>query len=217
SEPITQTLPGGQKVEYSLSSPPNPRLVHELPVWAKGLRTAQWRGIDPNGDALRFRVEVSPEASPGWIPIADDIDVATWTFDTHTLSDGRYRLRVRASDRTENAGEEERTGEAVSAPFAVDNTPPTIPRLDLAAEPGSIRVSGTAEDAVSTLTRIEVARDGEDWRPVIPEGGFTDARRLDFRTAIKEVKPGAHSVGIRVVDASGNAATRAARVDVPAR
>ena len=85
------------------------------------------------------------------------------------------------------------------------------------SERGSIRVSGAAEDATSTLSRLEVAFDGEDWRPVSPEGGFTDSRHLEFHTVLPGLEPGGHSVGVRAVDAAGNAVTRAARVTLPPR
>ena len=90
-------------------------------------------------------------------------------------------------------------------------------RLELTPEKAAIRVSGAAEDAMSALSRLEAAYDGEDWRQVTPVGGFTDARRLEFQTVIKDVKPGTHSVGVRAVDAAGNSVTRAALVDVPGR
>ena len=217
SEPITQSLPGGQKVEYSLTQQPTPRTLRELPVWAQGLRTAQWRGIDPNGDRLTYRLEVSLEDQAAAILLADDLDTPTWTFDTHTLPDGRYRLRVTASDRAGNAQGEARTGDGISAPFGVDNTPPSVTRLELAASREGIRVSGEAADALSALSRLEVAYDGEDWIPVTPHGGFTDSRHLEFSTLLSKPKPGAHSVGIRAVDEAGNSVTRAAHIELPAR
>ena len=64
TEPVTQTLPGGQKVEYSIPSPATPRQLRELPAWARGVRTIQWKGSDPNGDPLRYRVETATSVDP---------------------------------------------------------------------------------------------------------------------------------------------------------
>ncbi len=214
TEPVTQTLPGGQRVEYSLGSAARPRALRELPVWVGGLRIAQWRGSDPNGDPLRFRIDVRPEEQEGWIPVTDDLEESTWTFDTHALPDGRYRLRVVATDRAGNAAGEERTAEAMSAPFAVDNTAPAVASMDVKPARGSVRVEAHVEDAASTLSRIEVAIDGGDWRTVTPAGGFADARRLDIDTTLPSIKPGSHTVGLRAVDAAGNASTRAKIVTV---
>ena len=217
NEPITQALPGGQRVEYSLPPKSSARSLREVPVYAQGLRTATWRGVDPNGDALRYQLDLEADPGSQWIPLEDDVRDNAYTFDTHALPDGRYRLRVRASDKDGNAAGEDRTGEAVSAPFTVDNTPPSVTSLEANAGKGGIRVEAKAEDAESTLSRLEVAVDGEDWRPVTPNGGFADAREVTIDTTVPGVQPGTHTIGVRAVDSAGNATTRARIVTVPGK
>jgi len=79
-----------------------------------------------------------------------------------------------------------------------------------------VRVEGRAEDAESALSRIEVAADDGDWRVVTPDGGFADRRTLSFHGRLPDLKPGEHTVGLRVVDGAGNYAQRSTRVTVPA-
>ena len=122
-----------------------------------------------------------------------------------------------ASDADGNAVGEERTARRVSEPFTVDNTPPVVTSLDAKAEPGAVVVSGAAEDAADALTRIEVAVDDGDWRPVTPEGGFADAPKLGFTARVPDVTAGPHSVAVRVVDLAGNTAARSVAVTVPKR
>ncbi len=216
TESVTQTLPGGQKVEYTMPSANGPRGLRELPMWALGLRTLQWRGSDPNGDPLRYRVEVRAEDGRDWIEIGDRLTNSTFTWDTRGLPDGRYRVRVTASDRDGNALGEEGTGSATSAAFLVDNTPPRVSRFDATGAAGEVRFGGEGEDGENPLARIEVSLDEEGWRQVAPEGGLTDARRLAFRGRWPEVEPGEHTFSVRVVDAGGNSTVRAVRVTVPA-
>jgi hypothetical protein len=215
SESVTQTLPGGQKVEYSVPAPGGSKPIRDLPAFARGLRTLQWRGNDPNGDALTYRVEVKNEGGEAWIPVDQDLDASTFTWDTGALPDGRYRVKVIASDAGANAIGEALTGEAVSAPFAVDNTAPTVPEIAASAAPGTIIVSGRAEDAASPLSRIEVSVDNDDWRTITPDGGFADERSHAFHARIPDLTPGEHTVSVRVVDNAGNTATGARRVTVP--
>ncbi len=215
SESVTQTLPGGQKVEYSMPSSTTPKQLRALPAWARGLRTVQWKGVDPNGDALRYRVDARREPGGPWFKLGDDLEDSAFTWDTNALPDGYYRLRVQASDRTRNAVGEERTAEALSEPFTLDNTAPTVSALEATAEPGAIRIAGRAEDAFSPLARLEATVDDGDWRTVTPDVGLTDERALSFHARLDGVEPGEHSVGVRVVDLAGNAVTRAARVTVP--
>ena len=77
-------------------------------------------------------------------------------------------------------------------------------------------IDGRAEDDTSPLSRIEVAIDDQDWRTVTPEGGLADDRSLSFRARVPKVESGDHTVSVRAVDLSGNTATRAIRVTVPA-
>jgi hypothetical protein len=215
SESVTQTLAGGQKVEYSLPAPGSSKPLRDLPTFARGLRTLQWRGTDPNGDVLTYRVEVRNENADAWIEVDKDLDASAFTWDTGALPDGRYRIKVIASDAGGNAIGEALTGETVSAPFAVDNTAPTLPEIAAAPGPGAIVVSGRAEDAASALSRIEVSVDNGDWRTVTPDGGFADERSHAFHARIPDVTPGEHTVSVRAVDGAGNTVTGARRVTVP--
>ncbi|HYM80798.1 MAG TPA: hypothetical protein VEY91_05230 [Candidatus Limnocylindria bacterium] len=215
SEPVTQTLSGGQRVEYSISTTSQTSL-RALPVWARGLRTLQWRGTDPNGDAMRYRIDVRPEGESEWLSVGKDLEATSFTWDTSALPDGRYRVRVQASDSVENPLGEELTGEALSEPFTVDNTPPAVTELLARGERGAAQLSGRAEDGGSTLSRLEVSLDDGAWRPVSPEGGLADDKALSFRARLADLEPGEHTISFRAVDRAGNTSTRAVRVTIPA-
>jgi hypothetical protein len=119
-----------------------------------------------------------------------------------------------ATDAAGNAVGEALTGEAVSAPFRIDNTAPLVTEMAAEPAPGAILVSGRAEDATGPLTRIEVSLDNDDWRTISPDGGLADERTLSFRARLREVTPGEHTVSVRAVDFAGNTVTRARRVTV---
>jgi hypothetical protein len=216
-EAVTQSLPGGQRVEYSAPSATTPGQLRDLPMWARGLRTVQWRASDPNGDPLRFLLEVRPEPTGPWTLLVKDLEQANHTWDTSALPDGRYRLRVTAGDAGGNAMGEELRAAALSQPFTVDNTPPLVTALEARGEEAALLVTGKAEDAASALQRVEVSLDDGPWRAVTPDGGFTDQMAHSFRARLGDVAPGEHTVSVRVVDLSGNPAVRAVRVTVPAR
>ena len=213
-EPVTQSLPGGQKVEYTLPPATSTRALRELPMWARGLRTILWRGADPNGDALKYRVEGRLEGGSHWFKIAADLDAPALTWDTNPLPDGRYRVRVVASDEEANPLGEGRSGEATSAPFTIDNTPPEVGALSAHGENGAVLFEGQASDAASTISRIEVAVDDGDWRLVTPDGGMADKPAVGFHARVPAVGPGDHTLSVRAVDAAGNLAQRATRVTV---
>lgn len=215
TEAVTQTLPGGQKVEYSVSIPTN-KALRDLPVWARGLRTLTWRGVDPNTDALRYRVLLQARGSGSWVEIGKDLEASLFTWNTNTIPDGSYLLKVVASDALGNAVGEELLGEAVSEIFRVDNTAPEVTALSGTGRPGGASIEGAAADASGPLTRIEIAVDDGSWRTLAPEGGFADTSPLRFRVWLKDLAAGDHLVSVRAVDMAGNTATRAATVRVPA-
>lgn len=216
TDPVTQALPGGQRVEYSMSGSPQ-KTLRELPAWARGLRTLQWKASDPNGDEMRYRADLSIEGQDVWTKLGEDLEATSFTWDSRGQPDGRYRIRVRATDAPGNAVGEALVAEAVSEPFTVDNTAPVVTALDLRPEPGAIAVTGRAADGQSLLSRIEIEIDDEDWRMLSPEGGLSDASDLSFSVRLPEVATGEHSVAIRAVDQAGNSVTRSARVRVPAK
>lgn len=211
TEAVTQTLPGGQKIEYSATMSPN-KPIRELPTWARGLRSLSWKASDPNGDPLKFRVEVRREDGGDWVEIGKDLDASLFTWNTNSLPDGRYRLRVTASDGAVNPIGEERTGSITSEPFGVDNSAPAI--VELAGE--GARIRGRAEDAASPVVRLEVAVDDGEWRAVSPEGGLGDSRTTSFAFTLPGLAPGEHLVSVRAIDLAGNPVTRAISVRVAA-
>ncbi len=152
-EPVTQTLAGGQKVEYTLPPATSQRALRELPTWARGLRTVTWRGTDPNGDPLHYRVEARLEGGTSWFKVASDLDAQGVTWDTSPLPDGRYRLRVIASDEDANPLDEGRTGEALSAPFTVDNTAPELTAFSARGGRSSSRAARPTPRAASAASR----------------------------------------------------------------
>lgn len=214
SESVTQSLEGGQKVEYSVNFSAN-KSLRELPSWARGLRTLQWRASDPNGDPLRFQVQVRDEAEAAeWVTIGRDLSQTLHSWDTRTLPDGRYRVRVLADDAKGNAIGEELRAEAVSESFEVDNTAPVVSRLDAEPVAGGLRVTLEASDERSPLGQLLVSVDDGEWRAVAPPEGTLDQSSVRATFTLPGLAVGEHVVSVRAVDLAGNPATRAVRAKV---
>lgn len=214
AEPVTQNLPGGVRVEYSVGSKSDGDAVHGLPAWARGLRSVQWKGADPNGDDLTYRAEVRADGAASWIEIGKDLTTTAFTWDASSMPDGRYRVRITASDSTANALGEGRATTAVSEPFTVDNTPPEVTALQARADGPDIVFEATASDAMGPLSSVEVFLDDGDPQSVAPDDGILDGRRANVHGRLRNVGAGEHSVSVRAVDYSGNTARRAVRVTV---
>ncbi|MEO1366159.1 MAG: hypothetical protein AAFX50_03195, partial [Acidobacteriota bacterium] len=88
-------------------------------LWKRGYRTLRFQAEDPNDDTLRYRIEVRPEGNGDgpWLPVADELEDAHFSFDATVLPDGVYRFRVSAVDAPDNpygdALEDQRRSEPV--------------------------------------------------------------------------------------------------------
>jgi hypothetical protein len=95
-------------------------------AYQKGLLTFVWRAEDDNRDELVYDVSYRREGDTTWKPLktAESDTILVW--DTTSVPNGRYLLRVVASDAPSNSPATALTGAFESQTFDVDNTPPTI-------------------------------------------------------------------------------------------
>ena len=173
--------------------------------YAKGWTGARWTASDENGDPLSFAVFLRGAGEQNWQPLKDQIGDRHYSFDSTAFADGEYRLRVVASDEPGNTRADALTGEIVSAPFEIDNTPPRITALRATKTPGGLQFRWRAEDTLSGLKRAEYSLDGGDWLLVDPEGKLSDSLALDY-TLTLPAAAGEHTLAVRVTDDADNAA-----------
>lgn len=173
-----------------------------------------WKVENPDNDALRYRVNFAKEGQAVWRDALKSDEVLTKTeldWDTSALPEGRYRVRVEASDELANAPEQVQKHLLVSEVVLVDNTPPRFERLEMAGR----RLRARVVDGTSPIARVEVAVDGKlEWKPLAPADGVFDTVDESVDSDVSSVvPPGSHVVMVRAYDTTGNAVTR----DVEAR
>ncbi|MEA3409499.1 MAG: hypothetical protein U9Q95_04030, partial [Candidatus Eisenbacteria bacterium] len=200
---VTQTLPGGVEVTYSLD--PSAPADRGLPVLLRGMRTASWEALDPNGDALLFDLFLKADDEDDWKLVEEGVLRRTLhTWDTLSMTDGVYRLKVRASDRSANPKESALTASAESQPFIVDHTPPEFTSVDVASSAGGLTVSGAVTDSASPVMFVDVSIDYGAWKPAFADDGMFDSRGESFTLVIEGLESREHAVSVRAADRSGN-------------
>lgn len=170
-----------------------------------GYQSVSWKAEDPNGEPMLFSVEVRGRNEERWLTIRKDLGQMPLAFDTLALADGRYRLRLTASDEPANPDDSQTTSR-LSSWFTVDNTPPAI-----SFEKDGSEWLVTVEDGLSPLTTVEWNRDADGWHAAEPVDGLLDSRRERFRIP---AAAGRHLLSVRAVDDHHNRAT-AAREEKP--
>ena len=167
-------------------------------TFAKGQIGARWLAEDDNGDALEFKVEIRGVNEQNWKPLRDKVRERYLSWDSTAYADGKYVLRITATDAQSNPPPEALTGSRESEPFLIDNTPPEI----TPGPAGSLQFQ--AKDAMSTLGKAEYSVNGGDWIVVEPTTRLTDSQEHDYRITLANRPPGELTVAFRIEDASGN-------------
>lgn len=170
-------------------------------LYLHGVRTATFRSEDPNGDRLRYRVSYRRRGDVPWQELQSGLSETIVAWDTSTMPDGRYELRVEAEDSPDNPPGETLTGSRVSRPFTVDNTPPVISDLTVGSDGA---MSFQAQDAGSPIRRASVSVDGGPVRVVRPVDGIADSLNEDYDARIPDFPDDAGSVVVKVEDELGN-------------
>jgi hypothetical protein len=180
------------------------------------LKKITWRAEDPDGDPLVFRLAFRAEDGTAWVPLHRDQPVGgvEYLWNTESVPDGRYVVRVEASDEAANAEERALRDARESAPLYVDHRKPEV-TLEAARDGGALRVKGRAVDALSPIARLEFSVDGGDWRALFPVDRIFDARVEAFEFAPGDLPPGAHVITVRAMDVENNVGSAALTVTVP--
>jgi len=200
----TQTMPGW--LAEALGAEPPSVKARDLPAVLRGIRSAEWETVDPNDDDLIFDVWLKSESEERWKVMERGLTATTHAWDTQSMSDGIYRLKIVATDEPDNPRETAGRDSIVSAPFLVDGTPPVIEALDLAVRSGRVAVEGAARDAGSPIDRVDVAVDYGEWKAAFPGDGMFDSPTESFRLDAGAVAAGEHALAVRVSDTAGNSA-----------
>jgi hypothetical protein len=210
---LYQSLPGGLRVEFQPQTPRNQDQDAEDgdAAWARRYRTVTWEAEDPDEDTLAYSLYLRRPGETPWQPLAEELAASPWIWDSSTVPDGWYSLRIQASDQPENPEGESLDAYDDTDPFLVDNTAPRVLDLRVADRV----VSGVAEDALSPIKMLEMSVDGREWSRVFPQDGIPDSPREPFASPVPELDPGEHIVQIRVFDLAGNPGSGRVTVRVP--
>jgi len=179
-------------------------------LYQKGLQTFAWTVTDPDDDTLQYTVLYRQDGDTEWKTLKRDLWEPILVWDTTSVPDGSYTIKVVATDAPANAPDTALTGEGESASFDIDNTPP---RIEIAAPRRDARgtiVTFVVRDDHSAIERVEYSVDAERWRVVYPEDGMPDSRVERFELVL-EGEAAARNVIIRAADAMRNVATASAR------
>ncbi len=201
--------PSGQSAASGGQSSSAPALGRR--IYQKGLQTFVWKAEDENDDRLHFDVLYRREGETTWKALHRALTDPIFVWDTTSVPDGTYFIKVAATDAPSNSSGAALVGELESVSFDIDNTAPRIDVQPAARSGARTVVAFVVRDEQSSVQRVEYALDASRWRMVYPKDGIPDSRREEFEVMLDESEAG-RSVIIRATDAMNNVATAVAEI-----
>jgi sugar lactone lactonase YvrE len=191
--PLGRNRPPAPSLTLSDPSGSSPSLT-----WSKGQIGARWLAGDDNGDTLSYKIEIRGVNETDWKLLKDKIRERYYSWDSTAFPDGKYVVRVTASDGLSNPPDQALTAALASDPFLIDNAPPEITNLRGTPSGGKVEISFHAKDALSVIGKAEYSVNGGDWILVEPVTRLTDSQEEDYRVTIDRTPE--TTVAVRVAD-----------------
>lgn len=164
----------------------------------------RWTANDPDQDDLTYTLYFRGEGETEWKLLEDNLKTSFFALDNDVLPDGKYRVKVAASDGETNPAGMTRTDEKISATFLVDSTSPRVEGIPTTEKGETAAVRFWAVDASSVLVRAEYAVDAEPLVAMLSEDGMIDSPEENFTLPLPSLDGREHLLTLRVYDAAGN-------------
>ncbi|RPI56717.1 MAG: hypothetical protein EHM55_04405 [Acidobacteria bacterium] len=196
-----------------LSSTGNPGSSSTLGrrVYQRGLQTFVWRAEDANDDELQYEILYRREGETEWKSLKGELEEAIFVWDTTSVPNGTYLVKVVASDQAANTPGAALEGELESSAFDIDNGPPVVTVTATRPSNGRTTIQFEVRDDWSSVSKVEYSLDAQRWLVVYPRDGIFDSRHEQFELTLENGDK-ARGLILRAYDAKNNSAT--ARGDV---
>jgi WD40 repeat protein len=176
----------------------------------KGYQSVIWSAHDANDDDLTYTVYYRAEGEQAWHVLKDKLTENSYSWDTTSMPDGAYYLKIRASDAPSNPPNDALWAERVSDRFVVANTPPKIENLRAGSGLLNSRASFDAVSAYGPIAQAQYSIDSGPWQTIFPVGRLSDAPKESYYIEIPGLPDGDHTIAVQATDRFDN--TAAAKV-----
>jgi hypothetical protein len=185
------------------------------PIPSGRIQTISWDAGDPNNDPLVYSLFYRQGINAPWILLKDKLKETNYEWDTRSVADGRYQVKVVASDAAANPVGMGKTANRVSDTVLVNNTPPTIGDIKTAVNGDSVTITLRAVDRTGTIAAVDYAVDSsQDWQAATPSDTMFDSPESAATLTAAKLAPGPHEIALRVTDNRGNQAFQSVFVTV---
>jgi hypothetical protein len=203
-----------RKLAAAASAQPGTSSTLGRRTYQKGLQTLVWKADDENEDDLVYDVLFRREGETAWKTLRKATPESILVWDTTTIPNGTYFVKVVASDTPSNPSGTALTGDLDSSAFEVDNSAPSFAVGNVRVDRGRTIITFDVTDDHSPIQKVEFSQDGQRWRGVFPVDGIADSREEHYDLGV-DGELGDRGLTLRASDAMNNVATT--HVDAPSR
>jgi hypothetical protein len=174
-----------------------------------------YKAEDDNTDKLIYKIDFRNVGRTNWIELKDELEEDNFEWDSRTAEDGRYEVRITASDERSNTTTTKLTGSRISEPVVIDNTGPVITKHALEKDGKKITLKLQVSDEFSVIGKLDYTVDSNaDWIGAIPDDLVYDTTQENLTIVIEKLEPGEHIITIRVSDDIGNTTYKTFEVNI---
>ena len=175
----------------------------------------EYKAADENEDKLIYSLDFRKLGRSNWIQMKDELEADDYEWDSRTVEDGRYEVRVVASDERGNTEATKLTGSRVSDPVVVDNTGPVIRKYSIEKTGRTATLKLQITDELSAIGSLDYTIDSHDeWKGALPDDFVFDTTDESFTITTDELEPGEHVIALRIKDDVGNTTYKTFEVSV---
>lgn len=161
--------------------------------------------IDTNSDKLVYLIEFRKTGRTGWIELKDKLTSPKFEWNTKTVEDGRYEVRVTADDIRSNTTTTALTGTRVSDIIVVDNTAPVVESETITTKGATATLKLSLKDALSVIGNLSyTVNSNEDWMSTLPNDLIYDTTQEDFTIVIEDLEAGENVIAVKFTDEAKN-------------
>jgi len=198
------------KPEAKPQTPASQKSHHQI-----AQKNVQWEVEDPNNDSLQLTIYFKGEDEKAWKVIDKNTQKkGSYAWDTLRLPDGKYQVKLVASDEPDNPPETALSAENTIQPIVIDNSRPMIKSMNTAmGADGRYVISGAIKDECSNIIKVQYTIDGHEWTSAYPIDGVFDSQEESFQITTKHLTPGDYTLIVNAFDSEGNIGVEKAMVE----
>jgi len=180
-----------------------------------GIFKIAYKTTDDNGDKLIYKIDFRKITRAAWLELEDDIEAEFFEWDSKTVEDGRYEIRITASDERSNSTTTALTGTRITEPVVVDNTAPAVTDYSIVSSGKTVTLKLAVSDKLSAIGKLDYTVDSNaEWKATVPDDLVYDTTDEEFTIVVEELDAGEHIIAIRLSDDVGNTLYRTFEVNI---